>query len=151
MQKSLTTNKLVKLLAILPISFLSGCVGPQASFKERMHDNFAFTSTENVQDKKCITLTQPFTLKSGAVTYSLPAGEYISQKKNDAGYFYYAPSSVTSSNWLIAPPQDGVYLNNQLNKGNVFGRNPYGFDDIPIRGAILPNSIFTYIKKSNQC
>ncbi len=43
-----------------------------------------------------------------------------------------------------------IYLNNQLTAGNIMGTNVDGFDNRPIRGAVLPSSIFAYIKQT-QC
>lgn len=125
-------------------------MGQQASFSERMQDNFLFTSADDVtsSEVKCIMLTKPCTLRAGSVTYSMPAGQYIAKKKNKTGYFYYAPSPITSSNWFLSPSQQGIYLNNQFNSGNLFGRNPTGYSDRPIRGAVLPNSVFSCIKHS---
>lgn len=142
-------SQAIKILALSSVVFLSGCMGPHASFSERMQDSFLFTSADDVagSENKCIMLTKPVTLPSGSVTYSIPAGRYIAKKKNQTGYFYYAPSRITSSNWLLSPSQQGIYLNNQLNSGNVFGANPTGYSNRPIRGAVLPNSIFSYIKK----
>lgn len=144
---------IIKLLTLSLVILLSGCMGAQASFSERMQDNFLFTSAENVSasEKRCITLTKPFTLESGSVTYSIPAGRYIAEKKNKTGYFYYAPKRITSSNWLLSPSQQGIYLNNQLNKGNLFGRESQGYANRPIRGAVLPKAIFSYIQKNSKC
>lgn len=142
-------NKTIKILALASVFFLSGCVGEQASFGERMQDSFIFTSAENVagSESKSITLIKPFTLQSGSVTYSIPSGRYIARKKNSTGYFYYAPRPIKSSNWLLSPSQQGIYLDNQFTSGNVFGINPSGFDSRPIRGAVLPNAIFPIIKQ----
>ena len=143
----------IKILTPLLVIFLSGCMGPQASFKERMQDSFLFTSAARVpaSEIKCISLTKSFTLQSGSVTYSIPSGRYIAKRKNKTGYFYYAPTLIKSSNWFLSPSQQGIYLDNQLNKGNVFGRDPQGYASRPIRGAILPKAIFSYIQMNSHC
>lgn len=141
----------MKILLILLLSiFIAGCMmGPQASFSERFRDTNVFTSADKVSaaEKKCIMLTQPFTLVSGSVTYSLPAGRYIAKMKNKTGYFYYAPSKITSPNWFLSFPEQGIYLDNQLTKGNLFGADSQGYADRPIRNAVLPEGIFPYISK----
>jgi len=132
---------------------LSGCMGQHASFNETMRDNFAFTAAEKIPEaeRKCITLTKPYTLESGSLTFSLPAGRYIAKRKNDTGYFYYAPEKIISSNWFLSPSQQGIYLNSNLNRGNLFGRKSGGYDDRPIRNATLPDDIFSYIQKNSKC
>jgi len=138
------------LLIFLLSIFIAGCAGgPQASFSERFQDTDIFTSADKVSptEKKCIMLIQPYTLVSGSVAYSLPAGRYIAKMKNKTGYFYYAPSKITSPNWFLSFPEQGIYLDNQLTKGNLFGADPQGYADRPIRNAVLPAEIFQYISK----
>lgn len=148
---TLAMNNTIKLIALTSAILLSGCVGPQASFGEKMQDSFFFTSADNATDSeiKCIALTRPYTLPSGAVSFSLPAGKYTARKKNSTGYFYYAPQPILSSNSFFSFDQDGIYIDNQFNRGNIFGKSANGFDSRPIRGAVLPQAIFAYIKKTS--
>ncbi len=144
----------VKLIAVTSVVLLSGCVGlgPQASLGDRMKDNFLFTSAANVSpsEVRCVRLTKSFTFKSGSVIYTLPAGSYQGTKKNSTGYFYYAPSSITSSSSFYGSGE-GIYINNEFNGGNIFDVNATGFDSRPIRFTVLPKSIFSFIKKNARC
>ncbi len=141
----------IKLLAILSVLCLCGCMGPQASISDHFQDDFLFTAAQNVPQAgvKCIVLSKAYKLKSGDVTFALPAGKYIGKKKNDSGYFYYAPSSINTSNWLIMGPQSGIYLNNNLSAGNLFYVKPEDFIQRPVRGAVLPRDIFPLIRRSH--
>lgn len=145
------TNSIIKAIIFSSVVFLSGCVGPRASFSENFQDNFIGTSARPTADNeaRCFVLTKQYAFDSGSVTFTAPAGLYKATKKIDSGYFYYAPSSIKSSNWLASFNQDGIYLNNQGTGGNLFGRNPSGYDDRPVRGAIIPSAIFAYIKKTH--
>ncbi len=149
-------KNLIKLLAISPAILLSGCanVGPQSSFGERMSDNFIFTSGQSVADAQvqCLSLTKSFTFQSGSVTYTLPAGIYHGTRKNGTGYFYYSPSSISSSasSWIVPTPY-GIYVNNEFNHGNLFSTNPTGYDSRPIRLTVLPNNIFSSIVRKGNC
>lgn len=147
------TNKL-KLLPIFAMLLLTGCVnmGKQASFGEKMSDNFIFTSATSIPDSetKCVSLAKIFEFKTGSVTYTLPAGTYRATKKNSTGEFYYAPSSIESSTWL-ADSAYGIYINNQFTQANLFGTSPTGYDSRPIRGSVLPSTIFQYLRKNGHC
>lgn len=148
-------NNIVKFgIAVSTVALLSGCVnaGQQASFKERFKDSFGFTSASSVPagQAKCLALAKPFTFESGSVTYTLPAGQYKGTRKNNTGYFYYASGSIKKSSFFVNSA-DGIYINNQFTQGNLFGINPEGFDFRPIRGTVLPHSIFAYLKRSGNC
>jgi hypothetical protein len=141
-------KNIFKLLTLSSVILLSGCMGEHASFTESMKDNFFFTSASDVPSSqaKCVRLSKPYTMQSGSATFSLPEGHYIARKKRDTGYFYYAPSLITSSNSFLYGSPKGIYLNNAGNQGNLFDRNPQG-DNRPVRGAVLPSDIFSYLKK----
>lgn len=148
--------KLMKpVLAVAALVSLTGCgiMGETASFSEAMQDNLIFSSAKYVDEaqKNCVLLTKSFTFKSGAVTYSLPAGKYVGRRKHQSGVFYYAPRAIKSSNHFWAFDQEGIYLANHANHGNVFSRKAMGYDDRPIRGAVLPTGIFKLIKRKVKC
>lgn len=131
----------------------SACMGPQASFSEMARDSFIFTSASEVpaSEKRCITVTKSVSLQSGSLTFSIPAGRYVATKKNRDGYFYYAPTMIKSSNGFISLDKQGIFLNNQLSGGNIFGKNPEGYSDRPIRGPILTKEVLSYINKNSAC
>jgi len=143
--------KLITLLAL--VAFISGCAGPSASFTEKLQDTFLLTSADGVSanEHKCITLTKPYSFKSGLINYSLPAGRYVAKRKHKSGYFYYASAPIKTQNSFFYPYQSGIYLENTSNKGYLFGSNPTGFDDRPIRGSKIPNEMFAYIKRNSSC
>jgi hypothetical protein len=148
-------NNIVKFgIAASAVALLSGCVnsGPQASFKQRFKDNFLLTSASDVPagQVRCVALVKPFTFQSGSVTYTLPAGQYKGKQKNRSGYFYNTPAHVQVSSYFAGSVY-GIYINNQFTQGNLFGVNPDGYDDRPIRGTVLPSSIFSYLRKSGNC
>lgn len=144
---------MTKLLISTSALILSGCTSEGASMGQFMQDNFSFTSAQNIpaSEVRCFILTKPYTFKAGSWSLALPSGKYIARKKNKTGYFYYAPSPITVSGWSGTDYQDGVYLDNQKNKGSLFSKKPGGFDDRPIRSAALPNAIFASIKMNVKC
>ncbi len=148
-------NKSIKLLTLSSVVLLASCadVGKTAGFGERMSDSFLLTSASEVKtaDTRCISLASPYAFKSGSVTFTLPAGTYKSIRKIDTGYFYYAPSNVKSDSWFVGSSQQGVYLNNAMSAGNLFGAKEDGFDDRPIRSVELPGSVIAKFKKMGKC
>jgi len=143
-------NNIIKIITVSSIIVLTGCTGQQASMGERFQDSFLFTSAKSVESnqERCITLTKQISMPSGSVTFTLPAGRYVARKQNKDGYFYYAPSTVTTSNWLLADSQQGIFLSNDGSSGNLFGYDHMGYDNRPIRSVVLPGSIYSFIKKS---
>lgn len=147
-------NKSIKLLTLASAMMLASCadVGKTAGFGERFSDNFLLTSASAVKtaDTRCISLAKTYSFKSGKVTFTLPAGKYKSMRKIDTGYFYYAPSAVTSDSWYVGS-QEGVYLNNAMSAGNLFGRMGDGIDDRPVRSVELPGSVIAQFNKLGKC
>lgn len=143
-------KRIIKLLPIALIVVLTGCVGPSASYTDRLKDSFLFTSADNVPENvhKSIVLTQPYSFQSGMINYSLPAGRYVAMKMHESGYFYYAPQAIKTQNSFLYPWQEGIYLENNANKAYVFGRSGNSFSDRPIRGSMLPQDIFRILKRS---
>lgn len=145
------------ILIIVPALLLSSCanVGPTASWSEAMSDTFLFTSASSVPkgETRCISLATPYVLKSGEATFNLPAGTYKATMKNSTGYFYYAPSSITTSlsHWVYGYTNDGIYLNNSSTAGNVFGAKIDGFDRRPVRTIVLPGSVVARFTKMGKC
>ncbi len=145
---AMMNNKLKCAVLLTGVVLLGACVGPQATFKERFQDNFAHTAAKRLspEDQRCIMVSNSYTMTSGSMTFSIPAGRYISQRSNGDGAFYYAPTRIKSSNWLLIPDQLGIYLNNQHTHGYLFGTNPEGFDDRPVRGVVLPGAVLGLIR-----
>lgn len=143
-------KNIITLLPIALVVLLSGCVGPSASFGDRLEDNFIFTSAEKVPESihKSIVLTKPYSFKSGMTVYSLPAGRYVARRMHKEGYFYYAPQAITTQNRFLYPYQEGIYLGHNANTAFIFGRKPDGFADRPVRGAIIPQNIFSILKRN---
>jgi hypothetical protein len=140
------------IILITAVLFLSGCAN-DASFSEKMKDNFLFTSADKVQTQvKCIRLTKPYVLKSGLATYTFPSGIYKGTKQNDSGVFYYSSSPVKSSLGLLGSGSvDGIFLHNDLRSGNFFGHSYQGYSDRPIRSVQLPRDIFGSIQTNVNC
>ena len=144
-------NRVVIMVFVISVT---GCanVGQQSTFKERMRDNFLFTSAEKVPENKikCIRVDKTFSYKSGDVTITLPAGTYKGRARQDGGVFYYAPSSVKTSSFF-AGDYNGLYLKDNTNQGNLAVYNPMGYSSRPIRGPVLPPSVFKHIKRQGKC
>lgn len=148
-------NKSIKLLTVASVMLLSSCanVGQTSSFGERLSDSFLLTSASDVPTAQtlCISLSQPYSFKSGSVTINMPAGTYKSIRKNSSGYFFYAPSPITSDSAWSLGSSEGVYLNNAMTSGDLFARKVDGFDDRPIRSVVLPSNVISRFKKMGKC
>ncbi len=146
-------NSAIKIAILSLVVFLSGCGGPQASLSDKFQDSFLFTSASDVSpaEKSCFILTKSFSLPSGSVTYSIPAGRYVAKQKNKTGYFYYAPHIIQSSNSWLGVDQEGIYLDNQFTHGYLFFISPTGYSNRPVRSNVLPNDILRHIKLEKHC
>lgn len=150
-------KSIYKLFAVTPVLLLTSCanVGQTASWSENMSDSFMFTSASAVPAGKtqCVSLAQPYVLKSGDATFNLPAGVYKGTSKNSSGVYYYAPSSITTSvsHWVFSFSNDGVFFNNSMTAGNLFGAKLNGYDRRPVRTVVLPGSVISRFKKIGRC
>ena len=141
---------MIKLFILICVILLGGCANSGA-FSDKLSDMTVFTTATAVphSEMRCVTLTQAFTLKSQFFVFTLPSGSYQGLRKNSTGYFYYAPSAVKSSSRLGSV--SGIYINNQFTQGNLFTDNWGIYGSRSIRGTILPDSIFLYLRKDNKC